>query len=177
MDSTNRSFLSRLLSSEWPYWAGGVAIALVNTAILAVQGRPWGVTGPVTNLGGKLLQGLGLHPEAWAYFRSPDVEQGFLDFDLWNGVLWINLGIILGVAISSLSSGEFRLRFGRRGWRTAALALGGGLLMGYGTRLSQGCNAGALLGGIPSFSLHGWVFLVTAAAGIVIGLRLFWRSL
>jgi hypothetical protein len=165
------------IPTEWPYWAGGVAIAAVNTAILALLGRPWGITGPITNLGGRMLQRLGLRPETWAYFQAGGIEQAFREFDMWNGMLWLNFGIIAGVVLSGLFADELRLRTGRRTWKTVGLAAGGGFLIGYGTRLSAGCNAGALLGGIPSFSLHGWVFAIVVFLGVVIGLRLFRQSL
>jgi hypothetical protein len=177
MEQTGQRRFRIRIPAEWPYWAGGVAIAAVNTGVLALLGRPWGITGPVTNFGGRLLQALGLAPERWAYFQARDVEQAFREFDLWNGMVWLNLGIIAGVLLSSLFADELRLRTGRRSWKTPVLAAGGGFLMGYGTRLSAGCNAGALLGGISSFSLHGWVFLIAAFAGVWLGLRLFRKSL
>lgn len=164
-------------SAEWPYWVAGVALAGINTALMAVQGRPWGVTGPITNLGGRLLQGLGLHPEAWAYFKLEQTEAPFQTFDGLNGLLWLNLGVVAGAAISSYFAGEFRIRPLRRKARTLILATGGGLLMGYGTRLSLGCNAGALLGGIPSSSLHGWLFLGAVFLGVWVAIRLFRKVL
>ena len=45
--------------------------------------------------------------------------------------------------------------------------------MGYGARLSSGCNIGALMGGVTSGSLHGWVWAVAAFAGYALMLR--WR--
>lgn len=165
------------MAAEWPYWAAGVVLAGVNTALVATQGHPWGVTGPITNIGGRLLQGLGLHPEGWAYFQLEQVTDTFRGFDGLDGLLWLNLGVVAGAVIASSLAGECRLRPIRRPVRTILLATGGGLLMGYGTRLSLGCNAGALLGGIPSSSLHGWLFLAAAFLGVLIGMRLFHRVL
>ena len=48
----------------------------------------------------------------------------------------------------------------------------GGLLMGYGARIAFGCNIGAYFGGIASFSLHGWLWGITAVVGTVAGLAL-----
>lgn len=45
----------------------------------------------------------------------------------------------------------------------------GGLLMGFGTRLSNGCNVGALFTPIANYSLSGWIFLVVLVAGGVLG--------
>jgi uncharacterized membrane protein YedE/YeeE len=48
----------------------------------------------------------------------------------------------------------------------------GGLLLGYGARLAYGCNIGAYFSGIVSGSLHGWLWLVAAFIGNVLGTRL-----
>jgi uncharacterized membrane protein YedE/YeeE len=48
----------------------------------------------------------------------------------------------------------------------------GGLLLGYGARLAFGCNIGALLAGISSGSLHGWLWLVSGFAGNIAGVYL-----
>jgi len=53
-----------------------------------------------------------------------------------------------------------------------AAALIGGLLMGYGARLAYGCNIGAYFSGIASSSLHGWLWLVAAFLGSILGTRL-----
>ena len=41
----------------------------------------------------------------------------------------------------------------------------GGFIMGFGTRLSNGCNVGALYTPIAQFSLSGWFYLIVVAAG------------
>ncbi|HCP28578.1 MAG TPA: hypothetical protein DIT96_02915, partial [Pseudomonas sp.] len=48
----------------------------------------------------------------------------------------------------------------------------GGLLLGYGSRLAYGCNIGAYFSGIASGSLHGWLWLIAAYMGNVVGVRL-----
>jgi len=165
------------LPREWPYWAGGVAIALVNTALLLLHGHPWGITSMLTNLGSKALQLAGMHPELWSYYQSSGREQDLSQFGWLDGALWLNLGIVAGVLCSGLLSGEFRLRRRPVPWQKAALSLIGGLLMGYGARLASGCNAGALLGGIPSLGLHGWIFALFTFVGVLAGIRLFRRLL
>ena len=45
----------------------------------------------------------------------------------------------------------------------------GGLCMGFGTRLSNGCNVGALYTPIANFSLSGWVFLIFLVLGGIVG--------
>jgi len=46
----------------------------------------------------------------------------------------------------------------------------GGVLMGYGARLSGGYNVGAFFSGVASFSLHGWLWIVAALAGVRVGI-------
>jgi len=45
-------------------------------------------------------------------------------------------------------------------------------LMGYGARLTAGCNIGALFSGISSLSLSGWVYAVFLFLGAFIGSKL-----
>jgi uncharacterized membrane protein YedE/YeeE len=56
--------------------------------------------------------------------------------------------------------------------RSIAAAVIGGLLLGVGARLGTGCNIGAFFSGTVSGSLHGWVWLVFAFAGNVLGVKL-----
>ena len=51
------------------------------------------------------------------------------------------------------------------------VGIGAGLLMGYSSRLAFGCNVGAMLSGIATGSLHGWIWVPVAFAGTLIGLR------
>jgi hypothetical protein len=59
--------------------------------------------------------------------------------------------------------------------RSLMAAIIGGLLMGYGARIAYGCNIGAFFSGVASLSLHGWLWIVCALAGSVLGVR--WRPL
>ncbi|NDG34969.1 MAG: YeeE/YedE family protein, partial [Betaproteobacteria bacterium] len=52
------------------------------------------------------------------------------------------------------------------------IALTAGFVMGYSSRLAFGCNVGAMLSGITTGSLHGWIWLLTAFVGTMPGIRL-----
>jgi hypothetical protein len=41
--------------------------------------------------------------------------------------------------------------------------------MGYGARISTGCNIGAMVVGIASGSLHGWAWMALAFLGSIAG--------
>ena len=83
----------------------------------------------------------------------------------------MDLGIILGALIASALAGRFIVHR-HVPLRIAAGAVLGGVLMGYGARIAFGCNIGSYFGGIASFSLHGWLWAVTALLGTVVGVRL-----
>jgi hypothetical protein len=53
-----------------------------------------------------------------------------------------------------------------------AIGLLAGFLLGYSSRLAFGCNVGAMLSGISTGSLHGWIWLPLAFAGTIIGIGL-----
>jgi len=48
----------------------------------------------------------------------------------------------------------------------------GGISMGFGTRLANGCNVGALYTPIANFSLSGWIFLAFMVVGGIAGNKL-----
>ena len=56
--------------------------------------------------------------------------------------------------------------------KSLVAAIVGGLFRGYGARIAYGCNIGAYFSGIASASVHGWVWLVAAFAGNVLGTAL-----
>lgn len=43
--------------------------------------------------------------------------------------------------------------------------------MGFGGLLASGCNVNAFLGGVMSFSLHGWVWIIAALLGFATALK------
>jgi uncharacterized membrane protein YedE/YeeE len=52
-----------------------------------------------------------------------------------------------------------------------AVGLAAGLLLGYSSRLAFGCNIGAMVSGISTGSLHGWIWVPMAFLGSLIGVR------
>ena len=79
-------------------------------------------------------------------------------------------GLVVGAACAAASAGELRWRGARAG--AHALALIGGIAMGFGALLASGCTIGALLSGVMAFSLHGWVFALGLVAGAWAAIRL-----
>lgn len=173
MEETNPAPRPAPLPVTWPYWVGGICLALINTLILLADGRPWGITSPLTHVGSKALQLIGLQPGQWTYFNQVGRDTLLSQFGALDPGLWLNLGVVAGALLASLATGEFVIRRPKK----TLLALLGGLLMGYGARLALGCTIGAMIGGIASFSLHGWIFAAAVFAGVLAGIGLFRRVL
>ena len=82
-----------------------------------------------------------------------------------------DVGLLLGALVAAAMTGRLRHTV-PLGWRGAAGAALGGVLMGMGGRLSFGCNIGSFVGGAASGSLHGFVWVVAALPGCWLGMRL-----
>lgn len=161
----------QLLRGPWSSLSGAVALALLASLTLVLAGRPWGVTWGFTLVAAKVAQGLGWDPSSsvvWQRESFASALQGNLLADI---TAVMDLGLVLGAATAAAAAGSLRFRPPpSAGAATAALL--GGLLMGYGAWLSFGCNVGAYLAGIASTSLHGWLWIVFALLGSLVGLRL-----
>ena len=162
----------RLLSGPWGWMAGGVLLALLNFAVLAVAGHMWTISFGYTLWGAKLAQLLGLDFALDnSFWTWPYPKRALAGHWLAEDTSLTNLGIILGAALATTLAGGFgRLR--RISARAAIGAAIGGLLMGYGARIAFGCNVGAYFSGIISGSLHGWQWLVFGMMGTALGVRL-----
>jgi len=166
-----REKLKSFLQRPWPYWLGGVLLAILNIILLAFAGTSWRITSGFLYWGAFFLEKLGLHPQEWYYFSAYNHGLNPGETLLNNDVSVITLGIIIGALISILLSGQFKLK-PLKSKKQALVGLLGGIAMGYSSRISFGCNIGAFFSAIPSFSLHGWVFFFFLFVGAWIGSRL-----
>ena len=168
VDETRPAIGPRWLTGPWPLVAGAVGLALVNIATLTIGGRPWGVTSAFALWGAKWFAALGINVAAWPYWTTPAQASALKSNVLMDVTSVMDFGIILGALLASMLAGKFAPKWGVSG-RSAAAAVIGGLMLGYGARIAYGCNIGAYFSGIASGSLHGWLWLVAAFAGNVGG--------
>lgn len=159
----------RWLREPWPLAWGAAGLALLNIATLVLAGRPWGETAGFTLWGSKLAAMIGFEPAVWPYWQGDPGPLGRSVFSDVTSVM--DFAIIAGAAAAAGLSGRFLFRAGGdgRAWLGAML---GGFLMGYGARLSDGCNIGAYFSALASGSLSGWAWVAAAFLGSAIGLRL-----
>jgi hypothetical protein len=165
---TDRHGWTRFLHGPWPLLAGAVALAIGNFATLYLAGRPWGITSAFALWGSKIFAASGIDVASWSYWHSPERARALNDSVFADITSVMDFGIILGALLASGLAGKFH-----PGWkvppRSLIAAVIGGLLLGYGARLAYGCNIGAYFSGIASSSVHGWLWLVAAFTGSVLG--------
>lgn len=164
-------FYKSWFKNAWTYVIGAILLSVFQIVTLATTGNPWGVSGAFANWGAWLYRAVGGNVDKWYYFSTPGAQAtlngGFLnDPDSIR-----NLGIILGALMATLLASQFKIKKIKSKKQVVA-AIIGGLLMGYGARISFGCNIGALYSGIASLSLSGWVFGLFLFLGAMIGSKL-----
>ncbi|WP_066498728.1 YeeE/YedE thiosulfate transporter family protein [Abyssisolibacter fermentans] len=158
----------------WPYWIGGILLGLLNVILLAISGISWQITSGFLLWAVGILQWVGLEPFDFAYFSyfnhyyEPIIKSGNVFI---NQYTLLNLGVIIGSLVATLLTSQFKIRKIKNS-KQLIFGLLGGIMMGYGTRLAVGCNIGTLFSGIPSFSLHAWVFALFIIIGAWVGCKI-----
>ena len=150
---------------------GASVIIAVFTVLMGVTKGGWGASTPYGIWFGKALMIFGVSPETLADISNKAVKAYTAPF-FESGINVQNIGIALGTLVCLLLAGSFREVFMSElkiSAKDVVLFAVGGFLMGYGTRLANGCNVGALYTPIANFSLSGWVFLVFLVAGGILG--------
>ncbi len=170
-NDTSRRGFQRFLHGPWPLVAGAIALAIGNFATLYLAGRPWGVTSAFALWGSKIVAATGADVASWPYWQGAARAQALRESVFADITSVMDFGIILGALLAAGLAGKFSTT-----WtvplRSLIAAIVGGLLLGYGARLAYGCNIGAYFSGISSASLHGWLWLVAAFGGSILGTRL-----
>ena len=148
-----------------------VAIGALAALAFLLSGRPWGVTSGLTLWGAKAAGALGVDLTGTAYWSWDGPRQDLAGSLLAQDSSLMDIGFILGATLAAAWRGRFRGQI----WppvRGLVAAAAGGLLMGIGARLAFGCNIGAMVGGISSGSLHGFLWFFAALPGCWLGIQL-----
>ncbi|MDH7785410.1 putative membrane protein YedE/YeeE [Ochrobactrum sp. 19YEA23] len=162
---------ARFLHGPWPLIIAALVLALGNVLTLFLAGHPWSVTYGFGLWGAKIFNAVGIPVESWTFWQNPAQARALSQSVLFDVTSVMNFGVILGAALAASLAGKFAEK-AKVHFASYLAAIVGGLLMGYGARLSFGCNIGALFSGIASGSLHGWVWFVMAFLGSLLGIAL-----
>ena len=148
----------------WPLVGAGLLLAVLNIATLLLAGHPWSITYGFGLWGAKIAQGVGVDVASWEFWTWPAQAQALQSSVLADTVSVMDFGLVLGAAVAAAIAGKFAPK-AKIPLGSLIAAIVGGLLMGYGARLSFGCNIGALFSGIATGSLHGWLWFAAAFVG------------
>jgi hypothetical protein len=162
----DNNLLENVFVRPWPYWIGGLLLAVVNIIYVLFTDKYWAITTGFARVGAWIVSLLGIEVQnwiAWDYY-------GYIE-PLKDRYTWSNLGIIVGALIAILLAGQFKWKK-IKDRKQLFLALAGGWLMGYGARISIGCNIGGLYSSISSLALNGWLYLPFIILGIFLGSKL-----
>lgn len=153
------------------HWLWGAIVLAVFAALnLVIAGQPWGIVYGFGLWGAKAVTALGLFdPTTNAFWSDPGHAMRLSQSLLLDVTSITDIGILAGawwVAIKRPHESKPRNRVQ---WCVSLLA---GFLLGYSSRLAFGCNIGAMVSGISTGSIHGWIWVVMAFLGSLVGLRL-----
>jgi uncharacterized membrane protein YedE/YeeE len=151
-------------------WAVGAA-ALVGLATLnlVIAGQPWGVVYGFGLWAAKAATALGaFDPGGNAFWGQAGNSQRLAQTLFMDVTSITNIGILGGALWIAARTDTPARPLDARQWAIGLLA---GFVMGYSSRLAFGCNIGAMLSGISTGSLHGWLWVPLAFAGTLAGVR------
>ncbi|KEZ86837.1 membrane protein [Clostridium sulfidigenes] len=176
LDTKNYKLLSettynRLFVKPWTLVQGAVVIGILFALLMGITKAGWGASTPYGIWFGKFLMIFGVSPESLAAVTQMPAKAYLVPF-FEHAVSVQNFGILIGTSIYLLTAGKFKKTFMSEMHitvREVLLYALGGITMGLGTRLANGCNVGALYTPIANFSLSGWIFLIFMVVGGIVG--------
>ncbi len=154
----------------WSPWLAGVALGLVLLFTFVLSGHGLGASGAATHL----VAGVGLavapavtHANG---YLGPMVAEGS---PMGSWITWEVLGVGFGALVAAFMAGRFRVQIdGERSvgrWPRLLRALAGGVLAGFGARVSAGCTSGLGLSGAATLGIAAFVFLgLFFATGLIV---------
>ncbi len=151
-------------------WVGGaVALAVLATLNLLLAGQPWGVVYGFGLWAAKASVAVGaFEPSANAFWSQAGNAERLGQTVLMDVTTITNIGILGGALWVSAKGRDAGKPLNAQQW---AVGLVAGFLLGYSSRLAFGCNVGAMLSGISTGSVHGWLWVPLAFAGTLVGVR------
>lgn len=171
---TSKSSYDFFFANPWSLKMGIVILAALFIILTAVSKSGWGASTPYGLWVGKFLMLFGVSADSLAGFTHVPAKVFNIPF-FGHPVYIQNIGIFLGALIYLMTAGRLSSTAKEASKITggqALLYILGGFLMGFGTRLSNGCNVGALYTPIANFSLSGWIFFIFMVIGGVLSLTI-----
>ncbi len=151
---------------------GALLLAALAALNLVIAGQPWGIVYGFGLWAAKLATAIHVFDPAGNPFWSDPVNAATLGQSVFLDVTSItNLGILAGALW--IAAGQPKPDKPAKGLtgKQWLVGIAAGFLLGYSSRLAFGCNIGAMVSGISTGSLHGWIWVPMAFLGSLIGVR------
>lgn len=165
--NTKEVIFDAIFVRPWKMRVSVVIIALLFGSLLFLYDKGWSASSAFGLWFAKVLMLFGVSAQTLADFTHRGIE--FFNTPLLeHGTSVQNFSIILGAFFYLLIAGKFKNKFSSGlniSTKDFFVYAFGGFIMGFGTRLSNGCNVGALYTPIAEFSLSGWLYLIVVVIG------------
>jgi hypothetical protein len=150
----------------WNPYVGGVALGLVLLATFLAMGKGLGASGATFRVGVWGVSALAPAHAASVPAMAAAIEERH-PLDDW--LVFEVAGVLVGAFVAAWTSG----RLGREVLKgpaastrgRIALAVAGGVLMGFAAKLTRGCTSGQALSGGAILSVGSWAFMLSVFAG------------
>lgn len=168
-----------LRKEEWPWWQAGLMLGLLNIATFYTSDYYLSVSTTFSR-GAGMLVGIVApeHVAANAYWQKvkPLVDWQFML------VIGIPIGAYLAARLSQPAlkftaqlPDMWVSRFGTGNTQRWVVGIIGGILVGFGARLADGCTSGHALSGGAQLAVSSWVFLAAMMVSGTISAWLIFR--
>ena len=166
-------------AGHWSPYLAGVALGIVLLATYLTMGHGLGASSAAFRLGVAALDAVApAQVEGAPALAKVVARRAALD----DWIVYEVLGMIVGAALAAWSAGRLELGVTRGptfgSGRRLALAIAGGVLMGFAARLTRGCTSGQALSGGAVLSVGAWAFMLSVFAGgyaVALFVRRQWR--
>ncbi len=160
---------SQIKTTFHPFLLAALGLAFLNAVLVLVSGQPWSISSIFPYWGSRLIDLFGL-PLDWSFWDYSMENMTRMNQGIWeNTVSLTTMGVIAGALIVSAIRPRSKVPIS---FRAVIGSIIGGTIMGFGAVMASGCNIGAFFSGIASGSGHGWVWLVFALFGNMIGVKI-----
>lgn len=154
-------------SRHWNPYVAGVVLGLVLASSFLVAGHGLGASGFLGRLTTAGLDAVAPTQVDTNPYLAPMAGGDRNPFAHW--ITWVVLGALVGGFVSGASAKRVKLET-FRGPRLSvqqrwAMAMLGGLLVGFGARLARGCTSGQALSGGAMLSVGSWAFMFSVFLG------------
>ncbi len=149
-------------NSFWSPYVAGIGLGLTLLASFYIMGKGLGASSAFSIV--SAIATKNINPE---YAGSLTYFSRYLGAGspLKDWIVFELLGLLVGALTGALLSRNFRLTFDKAAGMSSTTrlltAFGGGILMGFASRLARGCTSGVALTGGAQLAVGGWVFVTS----------------